>query len=645
MAGPAYFDAFRRIVVQPDNITIAADAVDDTLTLVAGAGISLVANAGSDQITIVNTNTSSPTNDLFAKSLTVDGIIIDTNVIRGTDSNADLELDANGTGAVSVVGNLKVSGALASSSTKLAIGSGAGTSNQTTGAIAIGTQAGETNQSLAISIGLGTGQLGQSFMATAVGNGAAQVSQGTYAVAIGTNSGQLNQGSYAVAIGSNAGTTNQPANSIIINAGSSALEAASTGLFIDPIRNVTNGNLLTYDTSTKEITYTNGNDLTIGSIRINTNVIQTVDSNADLELDANGTGAVSVIGDLKVSGNIATTSSKIAIGGGSGLTSQGILAVAVGLNTGNTSQGDYAIAIGNSAGQTNQGLASVAVGASSGLTDQGTYAVAVGALAANNYQSQYGVAIGYQAGNSFQGANAVAIGRQAGQTTQPANSIVINASGTQLDGSASGLFINPIRQVSGSNLLSYNSSTKEITYTNIIDSISISDNIIQTVDSNADLELDASGTGVIQLRSNLKLSDGTSPDGTWTNFTPTWTAGTSNPSIGNGILEGTYKRVGNTVHVWIMMTAGSTTTFGSGEYKISLPVTARAISRAVLSLVMNDDGTRLYNSLAHNSYTTTLSLDSDNVTLFWDTGVVTHNSPFTWANGDWFIVSGTYEAS
>ncbi len=178
-----------------------------------------------------------------------------------------------------------------------------------------------------------------------------------------------------------------------------------------------------------------------------------------------------------------------------------------------------------------------------------------------------------------------------------------------------------------------------------IGSVRINTNVIQTVDSNADLELDAPGTGAIQLRSRLKLSDGTSPDGLWTNFTPIWTAGTTNPTIGDGILEGTYKRVGNTVHVWMMMTSGSTTTFGSGEYKISLPVTARAISRAVLSLVMNDDGTRLYNSLAHNGYTTTLSLDSDNVTLFWDTGVVTHNSPFTWASGDWFIVSGTYEAS
>ena len=51
-------DAFRRITVQPDNVTIVAEQVGDTLTLVAGSGISLVANTASDQITIVNTNSA-----------------------------------------------------------------------------------------------------------------------------------------------------------------------------------------------------------------------------------------------------------------------------------------------------------------------------------------------------------------------------------------------------------------------------------------------------------------------------------------------------------------------------------------------------------------------------------------------------------
>jgi len=51
-------DAFRYITVQPDNVSIEADGVRDTLTLVAGTGISLTANTNNDQITIANTASS-----------------------------------------------------------------------------------------------------------------------------------------------------------------------------------------------------------------------------------------------------------------------------------------------------------------------------------------------------------------------------------------------------------------------------------------------------------------------------------------------------------------------------------------------------------------------------------------------------------
>jgi hypothetical protein len=131
----------------------------------------------------------------------------------------------------------------------------------------------------------------------------------------------------------------------------------------------------------------------------------------------------------------------------------------------------------------------------------------------------------------------------------------------------------------------------------------------------------------------------------WTNFTPTWYAGTGINSVGDGLAEGRYRQLGKTVEVWMQITMGSTTTFGTGEYKVSLPVASRMLGSAVLSLVMRDDGTRLYNSLAHNAYTTTLFHTNSNVTLFWDTGVVTNTSPFTWAAGDFFIIAGTYEAT
>ena len=54
--------------------------------------------------------------------------------------------------------------------------------------------------------------------------------------------------------------------------------------------------------------------------------------------------------------------------------------------------------------------------------------------------------------------------------------------------------------------------------------------------------------------------------GVWTSFTPSWTAETgTNPSIGNGTLEGKYYKVGRAVHVFVRLIWGSTTAAGSGS--------------------------------------------------------------------------------
>lgn len=60
----------------------------------------------------------------------------------------------------------------------------------------------------------------------------------------------------------------------------------------------------------------------------------------------------------------------------------------------------------------------------------------------------------------------------------------------------------------------------------------------------------------------------------WTTFTPTWTASTTNPTIGNGTLSGRYMKIGRTVICEINTIAGSTTTFGSGNYNWLLPAQA-----------------------------------------------------------------------
>lgn len=66
--------------------------------------------------------------------------------------------------------------------------------------------------------------------------------------------------------------------------------------------------------------------------------------------------------------------------------------------------------------------------------------------------------------------------------------------------------------------------------------------------------------------------------GAWTAYTPTWTAATSNPALGNGTILGRYMKIGRTVLCDIILTAGSTTTYGSGAYSIGMPAAAAAAS-------------------------------------------------------------------
>jgi hypothetical protein len=62
--------------------------------------------------------------------------------------------------------------------------------------------------------------------------------------------------------------------------------------------------------------------------------------------------------------------------------------------------------------------------------------------------------------------------------------------------------------------------------------------------------------------------------GAWSSYTPTWTASTTNPVLGNGTIVGRYIKVGRMVFGHINLIMGSTTTYGSGSYNWTLPATA-----------------------------------------------------------------------
>lgn len=57
----------------------------------------------------------------------------------------------------------------------------------------------------------------------------------------------------------------------------------------------------------------------------------------------------------------------------------------------------------------------------------------------------------------------------------------------------------------------------------------------------------------------------------WVAFTPTWTSNGTAPSIGNGSLLGWYRKVGDSSEIYIKLTTGTTTTYGTNSWFFSLP--------------------------------------------------------------------------
>lgn len=137
--------------------------------------------------------------------------------------------------------------------------------------------------------------------------------------------------------------------------------------------------------------------------------------------------------------------------------------------------------------------------------------------------------------------------------------------------------------------------------------------------------------------------------GAWTAYTPTWTAVTTNPVLGNGTITGAYTQIGKTVHFRMNLTAGSTTTFGTGAWRFGLPVASVVLpSGHALNIngYFEDLGVSPYGvTVARWVSTTTFDVLYHNAALNGQVIEVSNTTPFTWANGDLVRLMGTYEAA
>lgn len=87
----------------------------------------------------------------------------------------------------------------------------------------------------------------------------------------------------------------------------------------------------------------------------------------------------------------------------------------------------------------------------------------------------------------------------------------------------------------------------------------------------------------------------------WTTYTPTWTASTTNPTLGSTTITGRYKKLdANTVAVQIniLITTGGAWNAGSGTYAFSLPSGMTGIARHQIGAMhIRDSGTVHYTAV------------------------------------------------
>lgn len=125
-------------------------------------------------------------------------------------------------------------------------------------------------------------------------------------------------------------------------------------------------------------------------------------------------------------------------------------------------------------------------------------------------------------------------------------------------------------------------------------------------------------------------------------YTPAWTSAGTQPSLGNGSLTGNYAYLGSRlIYARIFLSMGSTTTFGTGAYFLTLPTLTFGLGAGALIMtqcsLFDSSASTLpgpFTARIEDSTTPRISLVYP---ATWPNGTfsnVTNTAPFTWAQSD-----------
>lgn len=160
------------------------------------------------------------------------------------------------------------------------------------------------------------------------------------------------------------------------------------------------------------------------------------------------------------------------------------------------------------------------------------------------------------------------------------------------------------------------------------------------------LDVAAAAGAVTPLESSTDGSTWTpvfDPNGfTWQSYTTAWTASTTNPAIGNGLLAMRYCKIGKTVFVRLHMATSNLTTFGVGVWGFSMPYPVANLNSVPSgSAYANVSGTYFYGAPIVSGSTT-----SSVLAVFGSGGnPLDSTHPGTWATNCLLEMTFFYETS
>lgn len=135
-------------------------------------------------------------------------------------------------------------------------------------------------------------------------------------------------------------------------------------------------------------------------------------------------------------------------------------------------------------------------------------------------------------------------------------------------------------------------------------------------------------------------------DFAFASYTPTWTGTSTNPAIGNGTETGKYLQLGKLVIGWFLVTAGSTSTYGSGGvYQFAMPVATALSTKMPLGVARVIGGATEYIGLLTAGSGNTFRIAMSSAAVTGDEVVVTPTAPMSPASGDSWGGLFFYEAS